>query len=93
MENNIIQTAYNHTNELLTKHHTKVTTTTGKEIMLRYEIEEIDNFVIHSITCPLMVLEQEIYTELDENGNIIEQQGSFNKGMVHSFIIGVIRNY
>lgn len=92
-QNNIIQTAYNLTNQLLNNHTIMVKTTTGREIKVDYIIEEDDCFIIHSIRTPNAILEQEIYVDMDEDNNIIQTNGTFNKGLVHSFIVGLIRNY
>lgn len=92
-QKSIIETAYKLTNELLSKHSVVVKTTSGKDIKMDYKIEEDGCFIIHSIRTPYCILEQEIYLTFDEDNNIKETNGTFNKGLVHSFIIGVMRNY
>jgi hypothetical protein len=89
----IIERAYNYTNELLKNHQVDITTTGGKTIKASYLIEEDDDFIIHSIRTPHSVLEQEIYLEKDSEGNTIKTDGKFNTGLVHSHIIGIMRNY
>ena len=89
----IIERAYNYTNELLKNHQVDITTTGGKTLKASYFIEEDDDFIIHSIRTPHSVLEQEIYLEKDSEGNTIKTDGKFNTGLVHSHIIGIIRNY
>jgi len=89
----IIETAYNYTNELLKNHKISISTSTGKTIKVEYKIEEDADFIIHSVRTPHSILEQEIYVEKDDEGKTIKTDGKFNTGLVHSHIIGLIRNY
>jgi hypothetical protein len=89
----IIERAYNYTSELLSKNKVDITTTTGKTIRVDYTIEEDGDFTIYSITSPYSTLEQEVYEIKDANGNVIKRDNKFNTGLVHSHIIGIMRNY
>jgi len=88
----IIEKAFNYTKELLKTKQVNITTTSGRELNLQYLIEEEEEYIIHSIRTECSILEQEIWISTDEDGNETHD-GQFNTGLVHSHIIGLIRNY
>lgn len=89
---NIIEAAFNYTKELIAKNKTKIITSSGRQLEITYTIEEEDEFIVHSIRTEHSILEQEVWIYTDEEGTK-KYDGSFNAGMVHSHIIGLIRNY